>query len=391
MKKIRVAFLTCFTAIMLVIALPFSTYASPTGSTWTVNVAAPYNISTNSKYSDSAVWDFSSFWATAAADAMPANYYAKNYPEIKTVQVFGATGGCYTGFAQICGPARDPFINPANTATMTDYDFSVIIHGLRNIVRQGLKPYLKTGNVPVKYSTGATIGAFGLNVRPPDDYNVYYNYIKAMATAFVNEFGLSEVRSWRWSVLSEYENSDWFLAADGTAASTKVAYFKLYDYTAKALEDVLGAGQVNIGAHAQGNLGALWDYRELFDHVTSGTNYATGGTGAPIKFASLSFYDLKPGTLGNFTSALSTLRSKLDAVGLNGLPVGIDEGWMLQGGGRQRTPPGKRLLELSVCLRRFAISADDRLQRELGGPLVFEYGWSVCKRQSDKLDTDQSG
>ncbi len=69
-----------------------------------------------------------------------------------------------------------------------------------------------------------------MNKRPPDDYNAYYSYIKAIADALKNRFGISEVKTWNWSVMKEFDNPSWFEAADGTAASSKIEFFKLYDY-----------------------------------------------------------------------------------------------------------------------------------------------------------------
>lgn len=37
-----------------------------------------------------------------------------------------------------------------------------------------------------------------------DDYNVYYNYVKAIAEELVAQFGLEKVLSWRFMVMTEY-------------------------------------------------------------------------------------------------------------------------------------------------------------------------------------------
>ena len=85
------------------------------------------------------------------------------------------------------------------------------------MVRQGVNPCLKLHAVPIKYSSDPKIGWFRTNTRPPDDYEVYANYIAALTQALVDECGLEEVRSWRWFVGTEFENPMWWEAADETA------------------------------------------------------------------------------------------------------------------------------------------------------------------------------
>ncbi|MFD3308628.1 hypothetical protein [Streptomyces sp. NPDC058656] len=286
------------------------------------------------KYTDLTVWDYNGSWTTAA-DSMPSDYYAKHYPEVKRVQLMTATGGCYDGYPG-CGSNRDLFKNPADRSTTTDYDFAPLLHAVRNVVRQGLQPYVVTGNVPIKFTAQPAIsGSFGVNLRPPDDYKAYAAYIKALARAAISEFGAAEVRSWKWGVLTEYENGDWFKAADGTPQSTATAYFKLYDHTAKALTDAIGKGKVDIGAHSMTTQDGLWDERLFIDHVAKGRNHATGGIGAPIKFLSFSHYDDNPGEgpppPHTFASNLATLKDRATAVGLHGIRFAVDEGRILRG------------------------------------------------------------
>lgn len=293
------------------------------------------------KFSELSTWNFNADWTTLA-DSYPDDYFADNYPEVETLSLMTATGGCYVGYPG-CGDDRDLFIDPSDTSVLDDYDFSRLLHALRNVVRMGITPYISVGNVPIKFTASPHIGAYGVNVRPPDDYEVYADYVRAMAQAAVDEFGLAEVRTWPWRALTEYENGDWFRAADGTAASTKQAYFDLYDYTADALEDVLGVGQVRMGAHSMTNGDGLWDEKELIAHVASGTNAATGGIGAPISFLAFSYYDVAPGQGApapyTFEGDLAELRDAAESHGLMDLEYGIDEGRMLNGSdGRELDP-----------------------------------------------------
>ena len=90
---------------------------------------------------------------------------------VEYVELMQCTGG---------SPQRDLFVNPSDTSVADDYDFSKLINNCRGILSLGAKPYLKLGSVPVKYSKAASTDTmFGTNIYPPDDYDIYYNYIAA--------------------------------------------------------------------------------------------------------------------------------------------------------------------------------------------------------------------
>lgn len=244
---------------------------------------------------------------------------------VKYVQLMQCTGGT---------PSRDLFKDPYDTSVLDDYDFTRLIKNCRGILNLGAKPHLKLGGVPIKYTSDYVIGGgFSMNVYPPDDYNVYYNYIKAMAQALVDEFGVDEVKTWRFGCMTEYENKDWFFAKDETPESSEIAYCKLYDYTVQALINVIGE-DVFVGAHCMGVTEGLWDERNFLKHCGTGTNYATGKKGTRICFVSASFYDICPGTYtSGFTLPELTehLRTAAEEYGLKDVIFGIDEGRILVG------------------------------------------------------------
>ena len=141
-----------------------------------------FDLSTHGKivknlYSDVNVWDFRSYWGDKASD-QPTDYFSINYASIKTIQFMTATGG---------NKNRDLFLDPDDRSVLDDYNFDRIISALHNVVRQGLKPMIKTGAVPLKFSANPVIGKFGVNVRQPEDYDVYYDYIKAMVISVQNK------------------------------------------------------------------------------------------------------------------------------------------------------------------------------------------------------------
>ncbi len=245
----------------------------------------------------------------------------------------------YVQFMQCTGgnADRDLFVDPYDKTVLDDYDFSTLINNCRGVLNLGAKPFLKLGSVPLKYSAKADPDAyFGTNVYPPDDYNVYYNYIAAIARALVDEFGKEEVLSWRFGVMTEYENSAWFMANSETPEDSAVEYCKLYDYTVAALTDVIGK-DIFVGAHSMTVTEGLWDEAYFIRHCASGTNYKTGEKGSRLCYLSASFYDSTPGEFtGGKTlpETIAYLRDTAKAAGIENLIFGIDEGRILCGNSR---------------------------------------------------------
>lgn len=308
----------------------FSVYAKQGETDKEQNLTLTFDLNNRSGkikniFSDINVWEFRSEWLKSA-DPHPADYFTKHYPFVKSIQFMTATGGV---------PARDLFVNPTDTTIKTDYKFDELIAAARNVVKQGLKPMIKTGNVPTKFSTSPKLGVFGVNTRPPDDYDLYYDYIEALATALVNEFGIEEVKTWSWGVLTEYENKDWFWVKDQDPAASKIYYFKLYDYTVAALEDAIGAKNLKVGAHSMTVIDGSWDELEFIDHVAKGVNYKTGKQGTQIDFLCTSYYDKSPGVTPpnqfSLSECIEHLRNRAVANGLTNLEYGVDEGRLLSG------------------------------------------------------------
>ena len=244
---------------------------------------------------------------------------------VEYVQLMQCTGGNAT---------RDLFKDPMNFDVLDDYDFTRLIDNCRGILELGAKPHLKLGSVPLKYSANALEGKnFGTNIYPPDDYDVYYNYIAAMSQALVDAFGKDELLQWRFGVMTEYENADWFMAVSGDPQDSAVEYCKLYDYTVAALQEVIGENVI-VGAHSMTVTEGLWDENIFIQHCANGTNYKTGDKGTRVCFLNGSFYDARP---GEFTSGytlpetIEYLQACAEKAGLTDLFFGIDEGRILCG------------------------------------------------------------
>lgn len=270
------------------------------------------------------VWHYAHDWHERM-EKQPDDYFTRNFPYVRYIQLMTAAGGSIQ---------RDLFKNPQDRSVTDDYDFSPLIRACRNITRQGLLPHLKLGNVPLKYSDSPQISEdFGVNVRPPHDYNLWHTYIKAMMRALIEEFGKRNVRNWRFGVITEYENKSWF-SVDDDPERTRDAYFKLYDYTVDALEQALGKN-ICVGAHSMTVSGGLWDEQQLIAHCARGKNNCTGKTGTRLDFLAASYYDDRPGkrVIGNL-SLMETINLLRDAAldeGFDKLFYGIDEGRILSG------------------------------------------------------------
>lgn len=242
----------------------------------------------------------------------------------------------YVQFMQCTGgnAQRDLFVDPYDKTVLDDYDFSTLINNCRGVLNLGAKPFLKLGSVPLKYSAKANTDAeFDTNIYPPDDYNVYYNYIAAIAQALADEFGKEEVLTWRFGVMTEYENASWFMANSGDPNESAIEFCKLYDYTVAALTDVIG-NDVFVGAHSMTVTEGLWDETYFIEHCANGTNYKTGEKGTRICYLSASFYDSTPGEFtGGKTlpETIAFLRNAAEKAGLENLIFGIDEGRILCG------------------------------------------------------------
>lgn len=273
----------------------------------------------------------------------------------------------YVQFMQCTGgnPERDLFVDPYDKTVLDDYDFTVLIENCRGVLELGAKPVLKLGSVPLKYSEKADPNAFfGTNIYPPDDYDVYYNYIAAIAQALVDEFGKDEVLSWRFGVMTEYENASWFMANSGDPEESAVEYCKLYDYTVQALIDVIGE-DVYVGAHSMTVTEGLWDEHIFINHCANGTNYKTGEKGSRICYLAASFYDFNPGTYTDgktLPETIAYLRDAAEAAGLKNLIYGIDEGRILSGNASGNI--GNELLS-RTCGYTYQAAYDARLYKQM--------------------------
>lgn len=301
--------------------------------------------------SDLIMWDYHDDWL-GKAEMHADDHFKKNMPFVRYVQFIAATGG---------EAGRDLFKKPDDAAVRDDYDFCALVRACGNVIKKGLKPYISTGNVPLKLSSHPVTGDFNVNVMPPDDYPEYGRYIAALLQALKDRFGAAELLTWKWGVLTEYENSMWFCIRDDPKA-TEEAYFKLYDYTVDALQKVVGE-DVYVGAHSMSVIEGMWDERDFIDHCARGRNYATGGTGTRLCFLAASYYDYTPADVaGNgLAKTVKILQDRANEDGLAGLAYGVDEGRILSGTDNKALYPRAigQTMQASSDARLFHIMLDN--------------------------------
>ncbi len=286
---------------------------SPSNVRFQVNVAQRGKIIGN-KVSTVNIWQLQNWYPNENCEGADLTKFVEH------IQFMQATGG---------NVSRDLFRDPSNFDVLDDYDFSTILRACHDALKFGAKPHIKL-SVPDKFSRDRVEDSFNVDALPPDNYDVYYDYIRALAVALVQEFGLNEVKTWGWGVLVEFENASWFHDKDKSPEGSRAAFFKLYDYSYAALADVLGP-DFYIGAHAMACTEGLWDERDFLDHCVKETNAKTGKQGTPIKYFAVSFYDYAPDKPNKISLAqtVKPIRERALSLGLTDLRYGVDEGRIL--------------------------------------------------------------
>ena len=264
-------------------------------------------------------------WATDVIHGLDEDYFKTRYPFVRTIHFMQATGGNVN---------RDHISGKINGPASNWVDASGLIKACESVLRQGLKPYIKTGNIPSVMSTNPTDAVFGVNCKPPADYDLYYEYIKEIVVQLKAKFGEEELRTWRWGVFTEFNNFDWFYTDNKSPADSAIAFMKIYDYTVAAIQDVIGQ-EIEVGAHSLGCADGQWPQEDFIEHCALGINYKTGKKGTRITFLAGSYYEEKPTSVRasgrTLANTINVLREKAESVGLNDLTYGIDEGRILRG------------------------------------------------------------
>jgi len=162
----------------------------------------------------------------------------------------------------------------------------------------GVKPFVELGFMPNALASGhQTIFWWRGNVTPPKDYNKWEDFIRNLTQHFTERYGVNEVKTWYFEVWNEPNLSPGFWTG------TQADYFKLYQYTAKAVKSVNQDYKVG----GPGTAGAAWE-SEMIDFCVKNN--------IPIDFISTHSYGVQQGFLDEYGHS-GTVLSK-DSMAVSG-------------------------------------------------------------------------
>ncbi|RCS26679.1 hypothetical protein DUT90_13120 [Polaribacter sp. WD7] len=202
-------------------------------------------------------------------------------------------------------------------------DFRGLITSLKNFMLTGFKPRIVLDNVPWEMSLPRVEDAFG-NSKPPNDYGIWRQYVNAYMTALVDEFGLDEVRTWRFRIATEpnFTPNHW--------RGTRDQFFRHYDITVDEVLKVVPDALVGPGNLLTENAATFTT--EIIDHCANGINFATGERGTKMDFFSLSYYEKLDKRELRFEEVVKPYRDKLNSFSqFSNIPFDIQEFGILRG------------------------------------------------------------
>jgi xylan 1,4-beta-xylosidase len=114
---------------------------------------------------------------------------------------------------------------------------------------------------------------------PPKDYRKWEELVFQFARHLRERYGDEEVKGWLWEIWNEPDIDYW--------KGTREEFFTLYDYGSAAILRAVPYAHVG-GPDTTGaaSRNAAEFLRSFLQHCSSGTNAATGKTGAPLNFIS---------------------------------------------------------------------------------------------------------
>ncbi len=170
------------------------------------------------------------------------------------------------------------------------YDWTMMDQVIDALTEPGLEPFVQAGFMPQDLSSAPdpytpTLVQRGLPrdmvsggaFYPPKDYKKWEQLIEAWVRHSAERYGEERASSWLWEPWNEPESPYW--------KGTPEEFFMLYDHFAAAVKRVLPNARVG-GPHVTDPGWRNGDVfmRAFLEHCRSGTNAATGGTGAPLDF-----------------------------------------------------------------------------------------------------------
>jgi xylan 1,4-beta-xylosidase len=170
------------------------------------------------------------------------------------------------------------------------YDFTIVDRIIDTYLARGIRPYLEIGfmpealtsapaEVPYRRSWKPGVDYKGITAGwsyPPRDFKKWAELVHQWSRHNVERYGRAEVQRWYFEVWNE-PNLDFYWSG------TPEEFYRMHDYAIDAVRRALPTARVG-GPDVAGAGGAFMD--GFLQHITSGTNYATGKIGTPTDFLS---------------------------------------------------------------------------------------------------------
>ena len=177
-----------------------------------------------------------------------------------------------------------------------EYNYQYVDVLFDYILSIDMKPFVELGFMPSALASGKeTIFWWKGNVTPPKDYKKWGDLIRNLTQHFTERYGAEEVKTWYFEVWNEPN------LTPGFWTGTQAEYFKLYDYSTRAIKSVNPDYKVG----GPGTAGAAWE-SEMIDFCEKNK--------VPIDFISTHSYGVGQGFLDEFGQSGTVLSKDNGAV-----------------------------------------------------------------------------
>ena len=177
-----------------------------------------------------------------------------------------------------------------------EYNYQYVDALFDFLISIDMKPFVELGFMPSALASGnQTIFWWKGNVTPPKDYKKWEDLIRNLTQHFTDRYGVEEVKTWYFEVWNEPN------LTPGFWTGTQEEYFKLYEYSARAVKSVNPAYKVGGPATA----GAAW-VPETIDFCTKNN--------VPLDFISTHTYGVNQGFLDEFGTTGTVLNKEESSV-----------------------------------------------------------------------------
>lgn len=190
------------------------------------------------------------------------------------------------------------------------YEWWFLDEVLDRVLAAGLKPIVECDFMPDALAEGEPLRNYGGGlVNTPKDYRKWRDLVFATVRHCEQRYGAKEVRQWRWEIWNEpdlyrYFIDGWGYGRPGRWTPKMVDRLnKMYDY----FVDGATAADPQIKVGGPGLAGNRQYLLHFLQHVTGGTNSATGKTGTRIDFISWHGYGRTPALLGKNKAFLAMI------------------------------------------------------------------------------------